>query len=206
MAKRKRNGLDSEEDVVNMSTLRELLDNQKREFTTLMDLQQKNFNSFMETFMVTTNRRLDDIVREVQDVRGSLQCSQKEIGGADTSHLDQDQRITEIESKIVELRADVDCSMLTLFVKGLQGKTHIVRIHKDATVDTLYRKISEKCKIPLKLCRVLLENRCKQLEYGMGKYLSDYNLRDGSTLHIIMRLLGCSGACPKPTSNTMTAS
>ncbi|XP_019626445.1 PREDICTED: uncharacterized protein LOC109471538 isoform X2 [Branchiostoma belcheri] len=189
MAKRKRNGLDSEEDVVNMSTLRELLDNQKREFTTLMDLQQKNFNSFMETFMVTTNRRLDDIVREVQDVRGSLQCSQKEIGGADTSHLDQDQRITEIESKIVELRADVDCSMLTLFVKGLQGKTHIVRIHKDATVDKLFWKIRVKTKmthIPPESIRIIYSTR--QLDFDRGKYLSDYDIRDESTLSLLLRI------------------
>ncbi|XP_078667853.1 uncharacterized protein LOC144909641 [Branchiostoma floridae x Branchiostoma belcheri] len=204
MAKRKRNGLDSEEDIVTMSTLRELLDNQKREFTSLMDLQQKNFNSFMETFMVTTNRRLDDIVREVQDVKGSLQCSQREIGGADTSHLDQDQRITEIESKIVELRSDMDCSMLTLFFDGLSRKRTVVKIHKDATVDKLFWKISQENKMAPKQYNIIYQT--KLLAYGRGKYLSDYDIKDESTLQVCLRLLSCSGACPKPTGNTMTAS
>ncbi|CAH1256730.1 Hypp1710 [Branchiostoma lanceolatum] len=63
MAKRKPGGLD--EVVVTMSTVRELLDNQKKEFTGLMELQERNFKSFIETVTVTTNRRLDDLIREV---------------------------------------------------------------------------------------------------------------------------------------------
>ncbi|KAI8512571.1 hypothetical protein Bbelb_092100 [Branchiostoma belcheri] len=185
MAKRKRNGFDSEEDVVTMSTLRELLDNQKREFTSLMEVQQKNFNSFMETFMVTTNKRLDDIVREVQDAKGSLQYSQREI--------DQDQRITEIESKIVELRSDVDCSMLTLFFDGLSRKRTVVKIHKDATVDKLFWKVIEKTKMT-EAFQLLYEPQ--QLEYGSGKYLSDYDMEDKSTIFVLVRFSGGRGASP----------
>ncbi|XP_035663804.1 polyubiquitin 11-like [Branchiostoma floridae] len=186
MAKRKRAG-DADEDVVTMSTLRELLDNQKKELTGLMEVQERNFRSFMETVMVTTNRRLDDLIREVQDVKGSLQYSQGEIGGAGTRcREEQEQRIAKIESQFAKLRAE--SNILHLYVKGITGKTTVLRIHKDATVDKLFRKISKGNRIPPEDLRILYTT--KQLEYGGDKYLSDYDVKDGSTLFVCLRLRG----------------
>ncbi|XP_035663805.1 polyubiquitin 9-like [Branchiostoma floridae] len=188
MAKRKRTG-DPDEDVVTMSTLRELLDNQKKELTGLMEVQERNFRSFMETVMVTTNRRLDDLIREVQDVKGSMQYSQGDTGGAGTPCKEErEQRIAKIESHVAQLRADYESNILRLLVKGLDGKTTVIRIHKDATVDRLCREVSQRHNIPLGQMRILYTT--KQLEYGAGKYLSDYDIQDKSTLFLVLRLCG----------------
>ncbi|CAH1228663.1 UBC [Branchiostoma lanceolatum] len=75
-----------------------------------------------------------------------------------------------------------------LFVKGLEGKTMLIRIHKDATVDELINKISERNNIPPDVQRILYTT--KQLEYGAGKYLSDYHMHDNCTLFVVLRLHG----------------
>ncbi|CAH1267122.1 Hypp3964 [Branchiostoma lanceolatum] len=190
MAKRNRNGLD--EDVVTMSTVRELLENQKKEFTGLMELQERNFKSFIETFTVTTNRRLDDLIREVQDVKGSLQYSKKEIGGAKIAFQEQEERITGIESKISQLRSNKDESshMLRLFVRGLDGKTTTVRICKDATVDQLYRRVRHAQGNELPLNRMRILHKTWQLSYGCDRYLSDYDVENESTIFVHPVLVG----------------
>ncbi|XP_035684746.1 uncharacterized protein LOC118421530 isoform X1 [Branchiostoma floridae] len=96
-----------EEDVVTMSTVRELLDDQKKDFTSLMDLQAKNFKSFIQTVMETTNRRLDDIIRDVEDVKGSLQNSQREIVDLKASSDQHHGRISDIEWEFCQLRRDM---------------------------------------------------------------------------------------------------
>ncbi|XP_019633738.1 PREDICTED: uncharacterized protein DDB_G0292642-like [Branchiostoma belcheri] len=77
-----------------------------------------------------------------------------------------------------------------LFVKGLRGETTVVRIHKDATVDELINKISERNGIPAETQRILYTT--KQLVYGQNKYLSDYNMEDQSNLTVVLRLKGGS--------------
>ncbi|XP_066282946.1 uncharacterized protein [Branchiostoma lanceolatum] len=79
-----------------------------------------------------------------------------------------------------------------LFVVGLGGGTTIIRIHGDATVDELINAISASNNIPPEAQRVLYTT--KQLEYGRGKRLSDYNMQDQSTLFVVLRLQGGSNA------------
>ncbi|CAH1256729.1 Hypp1709 [Branchiostoma lanceolatum] len=188
MAKRKPGGLD--EVVVTMSTVRELLDNQKKEFTGLMELQERNFKSFIETVTVTTNRRLDDLIREVQDVKGSLQHS--EIGGAKIAFQQQEERITGIESKIAQLRSNTDKNshILRLFVIGQDEKTTTLMICKDATVDQLFRRVrhAQGNKLPLTMMRIFY--RARQLQYGCGVYLSDYHVPNESSLEVFPGQVG----------------
>ncbi|XP_078698741.1 uncharacterized protein LOC144926119 isoform X1 [Branchiostoma floridae x Branchiostoma belcheri] len=77
-----------------------------------------------------------------------------------------------------------------LFVKGLGGKTTIIRLNRNATVDRLINVISASNGIPPESQRVLYTT--KQLEYGRGKRLSDYNIQDKSTLFVVLRLRGGS--------------
>ncbi|XP_066282912.1 uncharacterized protein [Branchiostoma lanceolatum] len=77
-----------------------------------------------------------------------------------------------------------------LFVKGLGGKTTIIRIHQEATVDEMMEKISKMNAIPADKQRILYTT--KQLEYGAGKHLSDYNMQNESTMFVVLRLPGGS--------------
>ncbi|CAH1228671.1 UBC [Branchiostoma lanceolatum] len=82
-----------------------------------------------------------------------------------------------------------------IFVRGLKGNTTVIRIHKvffqDAMVDELIKKISAKNNIPPDVQRIMYTT--KQLEYGKGKYLSDYQMQNESTLFVVLRLHG--GSC-----------
>ncbi|XP_019617323.1 PREDICTED: polyubiquitin-like isoform X1 [Branchiostoma belcheri] len=81
-------------------------------------------------------------------------------------------------------------SIWQIFVIGLKGKTNVIQIHKDATVDELFKKISAKNKIPPETQRIMYAG--KQLEYGRGKLLTDYNIQNKSNLFVVLRLHGGS--------------
>ncbi|XP_071179599.1 uncharacterized protein [Mytilus edulis] len=83
---------------------------------------------------------------------------------------------------------------LQLFLKGLEGKTTIIRIDEDASIAQLRRMIHEKTLISLEEMRVLYcskelrdtdENRKEQ-------FLSDYRIQDEGNLVLVLRLRGGS--------------
>ncbi|XP_035686959.1 polyubiquitin-B-like [Branchiostoma floridae] len=74
-----------------------------------------------------------------------------------------------------------------------------IKIHKDAPVDDLIEKISERNKVPIESQSVVFTT--KRLEYGQGYHLSDYGIQDKSTLLVVLRLKGLSSN--SPTSSTM---
>ncbi|XP_019617076.1 PREDICTED: acidic repeat-containing protein-like [Branchiostoma belcheri] len=73
------------------------------------------------------------------------------------------------------------------FVKTVGPDTYTT-VLQDATVDELINKISKMNKIPPKTQRILYAS--KQLQYGQGKYLSDYHLQNESNLFVVLRLPG----------------
>ncbi|XP_070557711.1 uncharacterized protein [Ptychodera flava] len=77
-----------------------------------------------------------------------------------------------------------------LFIRGVGNELKIIEIHKDATVDDLLRMISEWNEIPAETQRILYVG--KQLEYGKGMHLSDYNIENNSNLYVVLRLKGGS--------------
>ncbi|XP_066282921.1 uncharacterized protein [Branchiostoma lanceolatum] len=103
--------------------------------------------------------------------------------------------LTEFQTILILLFLSVTCNMdgpdiWQIFVRGIKGNTTVIRIHKDAMVDELIKKISAKNNIPPETQRILYTT--KQLEYGVGKYLSDYQMQNESTLFVVLRLPGGS--------------
>lgn len=79
--------------------------------------------------------------------------------------------------------------MYQVFVKGLQGNTMTIDIHKDATVNELFQLLSRKTDIPTDECRLI--HAGKEIEQGKGKRISDYpSIVHNSTLFMVMRLNG----------------
>lgn len=59
--------------------VRELMEQQKAFYKTLLQQQESNFKVCMYTFMETTCIRMDAIVKELQELKVSLQFTQMEV-------------------------------------------------------------------------------------------------------------------------------
>ena len=69
----------NEGDFVTWEVLQEALSQQKSFYDQMLDRMEASFKSFTNIVLDSANTRIDRLVREVQDLRTSLQFSQKEF-------------------------------------------------------------------------------------------------------------------------------
>ena len=84
----------SDEDVVSLAQVKEMLQQQKDMYSALLQQQQENFKSFVKIILDSTNSRLDTITREVQEIKTSIQFTQKEVDDIKTHNIKQMEHLT----------------------------------------------------------------------------------------------------------------
>ena len=77
-------------------------------------------------------------------------------------------------------------SQFQVFIRDLNGKNRAVTVRTYESVRALKRKVAEVTGVPSEIQRLLFGG--KQL--ADGEMLSKYNLEHGSTVHLVLRLLG----------------
>jgi hypothetical protein len=69
----------TDEEYVTVNVLTEMLEQQKVFFKDMMDLQEKNFKTFLQIFMETTNKRVDNLVKDFTEYKQSLDYTQTQV-------------------------------------------------------------------------------------------------------------------------------
>jgi len=73
-----------------------------------------------------------------------------------------------------------------IFVKTLQGRSLVLTVKADDTVETIKEMIKEKEGMPLEQQRLIYGG--KELRESMT--VADYSMMEGSSVHLVMRLIG----------------
>ncbi|KAK6304600.1 hypothetical protein J4Q44_G00251860 [Coregonus suidteri] len=69
-----------DDDLVSLSMVYELLDQQQFFYKELIEQQERNYKSFLQMLVDSTNSRIDSVVKEVQDMKNGLQITKTELG------------------------------------------------------------------------------------------------------------------------------
>jgi len=75
---------------------------------------------------------------------------------------------------------------MQIFVKTLQGQTITVDVNADDTIDAVKRKIQAKENLPAVDQRLVYAGKSLDDQ----RTLSDYNVQDSATMHLLLRLKG----------------
>lgn len=94
--------------VVTMSTLTQLLDQQKEFYKDMLQQQQENFKSFIQIIMDGNTKRLDGVIRDVQELKTSLQFTQGIMEDMKKGYIDIDVKIKSFESSITKSKQEMD--------------------------------------------------------------------------------------------------
>lgn len=69
----------AEDELVSLSTVYDLLDEQQHYYKELIQQQERSYRAFLQMLMDSSSSRMDGLVREMQDLRNRLQRTKAEL-------------------------------------------------------------------------------------------------------------------------------
>ncbi|KAL7383189.1 hypothetical protein ABVT39_006110 [Epinephelus coioides] len=93
----------TDEEYVSLTQVNDSLHQQKDMFTALLQQQQEIFKGFVKVIMDSTNSRLDAITKEVQDLKSSIQYTQKDVDELKTTQAKQSEHCNTTQIDIIKL-------------------------------------------------------------------------------------------------------
>lgn len=99
----------SEDDtVVTMGVLTHMMDQQREFYKEMLKQQQDNFKSFIQIIMDGNAKRLDGVIRDVQELKTSLQFTQGIMDEMKAKKNDIDIKIRSFESSILKSKQELE--------------------------------------------------------------------------------------------------
>lgn len=87
------------------------------------------------------------------------------------------------------LDSQIGTTKYQLFIKGVRGQTYTIIVHKDATIEELFKVLEKKTGVPPDEARLI--HAGKELQQGDNKMISNYpEIANNSTLFMVLRLHG----------------
>ena len=95
--------LKSEEECITLTQVNELMQQQREMFLALLQQQQENFKGFVKIILDSTNTRMDDISKEVQEIKASIHYTQKEVDDIKMGIIKQTDHCKDMQSEIFKI-------------------------------------------------------------------------------------------------------
>ncbi|KAF3844543.1 hypothetical protein F7725_007706 [Dissostichus mawsoni] len=97
-----------EEDLVSLSTVYDLLDEQQHYCRELIQQQERNYRAFLQMMMDSSSSRMDSLVREMQDLRSCLQRTNSELAEVKKQGVQNSKRAECLAEGLVTVRGALD--------------------------------------------------------------------------------------------------
>lgn len=112
----------AEDELVSLSTVYDLLDEQQHFYKELIQQQERNYRAFLQMLMDTSSSRMDGLVREMQDLRNCLQRTKAELAEVKKQAVQNSKRAECMAEGLVMVRGAIDgLSMKTGAIEGGTG-------------------------------------------------------------------------------------
>lgn len=98
----------AEEDLVTLSTVYDLLDEQHYYYRELIHRQERSYRAFLQVLMDTSSSRMDGLVRELQDLRNCLQRTKAELAEVKKQASQTGRRADCLAESLVTVREALD--------------------------------------------------------------------------------------------------
>ncbi|CAL9684648.1 unnamed protein product [Knipowitschia caucasica] len=116
-------------EYVTMETVKEMLDNQKEQYETLLGRQEKVFSNFCQMILDSTIKRVDSLVGEIQEFKVSLNYSQKDIDDLKKQAQMQKADFNGINKLIQDLKSELSlksCDEQLDYIENQSRRNNIV--------------------------------------------------------------------------------
>lgn len=105
-----------------MDTLKDMLEEQQKFYTDMLDRQESSFLSFTKTMLDSVSTRIDGIIKDVQEVKTSLQFSQAQIDDLRV----MEKKVNSFEAQLQQLSSlctDSEVNDLALKIDSLDNQS-----------------------------------------------------------------------------------
>lgn len=98
----------AEDELASLSTIYDLLDEQQHYYKELIQQQERNYRAFLQMLMDSSSSRTDSLVREMQDLRSSLQRTKAELAEVKKQGVQNSKRAECLAEGLVMVRGALD--------------------------------------------------------------------------------------------------